>query len=73
MSYRWTVERFLQGWCPDPIPASLRFPPVPVPPAPPVIPAYLISTFEAESITDIAEFEAHGQLISDFELNGWTG
>ena len=34
---------------------------------------YLISTFEAEGITDIAEFEAHGQTIADFELNGWTG
>jgi len=34
---------------------------------------YLISTFEAEGITDIAEFEAHGQTIADFEANGWTG
>ena len=34
---------------------------------------YLVSTFEAEGITDIATFEAHGQTIADFEANGWTG
>ncbi len=32
---RWTFDRFLQGWEPNRIPDSLRFPAVIIPPPPP--------------------------------------
>ena len=33
---RWTVERFAQGWGPNPIPQALKFPAVPPAPVAPV-------------------------------------
>lgn len=39
---RWTTKRFEQGWCPNPIPASLLFPAIPEPPPVPVTFSFLV-------------------------------